>query len=48
MSRQTFIVIIDRGGKMVRPYGDLVLQENDKLLVYTKENISKYTNEPRF
>ena len=48
MSRQTFIVIIDRGGKMMRPYGDLVLQENDKLLVYTKENISKYLNEPHF
>lgn len=48
MSRQTLIILIDRGGKMIKPYGDLVLEENDKLLVYTKENIRKYTDEPRF
>ncbi|MBR2674375.1 MAG: ion transporter [Mogibacterium sp.] len=42
ISRQTYIVLVDRGGKMLRPHGELVLEENDKLLVFTKENISKY------
>ncbi|MBQ3370980.1 MAG: ion transporter [Mogibacterium sp.] len=48
ISRQTFIVLVDRDGKMLKPHGELVLEENDKLLVYTKENISKYTREPLF
>ena len=48
ISRQTFIVLVDRDGKMLKPYGDMVLLEGDKLLVYTKENIRKYTNEPLF
>lgn len=46
ISRQTFIVLVDRGGKMVKPDGDLVLHDGDKLLVYTKENISKYIRGP--
>ena len=48
ISRQTFIVLVDRDGKMLKPHGELVLEENDKLLIYTKENISKYTREPLF
>ena len=48
ISRHTFIVLVDRDGKMLKPHGELVLEENDKLLVYTKENISKYTREPLF
>lgn len=48
MSRQTFILLIDRDGRMLKPDGDLVLVEGDKMLVYTKENISKYTREPLF
>ena len=40
--------LVDRDGKMLKPHGELVLEENDKLLVYTKENISKYTREPLF
>jgi NhaP-type Na+/H+ and K+/H+ antiporter len=48
ISRQTFIVLVDRDGKMLKPHGELVLEENDKLLVYTKENIRKYTREPLF
>ena len=48
ISRQTFIVLVDRDGKMLKPDGDLVLEEGDKLLVYTKENINKYTREPLF
>ena len=48
ISRQTVIVLIDRDGKMMTPSGDLVLRENDKVLVYTKENIRKYQHEPLF
>lgn len=46
ISRQTFIVLVDRDGKTIKPDGDLVLQEDDKVLVYTKENIRKYMNGP--
>jgi len=48
MSRQTLIIVIERNGRMIKPYGDLVLEEGDKLLVYTKENIRKYMKEPLF
>lgn len=48
ISRQTFIVLVDRGGKMIMPRGDVVLQENDKVLLYTKENVRKYQYEPLF
>lgn len=48
ISRQTLIILVDRDGKMIKPYGDLELKENDKLLVYTKENINKYIREPLF
>ena len=42
ISRQSFIILIDRQGKMLIPDGELTLMEGDKLLVYTKENIKKY------
>ena len=45
ISRQTFIVMVDRDGKIIVPDGDLVLLEGDKVLVYTKENIRKYNRE---
>jgi voltage-gated potassium channel len=48
ISRQTFIVLVDRDGKMIMPRGDVVLMENDKVLLYTKENIRKYEHEPLF
>ena len=48
ISRQTYIVSVDRDGKMLRPSGDLELQEGDRLLVFTKESIRKYTQEPLF
>ena len=35
-------------GKTVKPDGDLVLFEGDRVLVYTKESIRKYTQEPLF
>ncbi len=48
ISRQDFIILIDRHGKMLIPTGDLVLHEGDKLLIYSKENISRYTHDPIF
>jgi voltage-gated potassium channel len=48
ISRQTFIILVDRHGKMLIPTGDLVLQEGDKLLIYTKENANKYRHEALF
>ena len=48
ISRQTFIVLVDRGGKMIMPDGDLTLLEGDKVLLYTKESIKKYQHEPLF
>lgn len=48
ITRQTFIVLIDRGGKMLIPSGSLILEEGDRILVYTKERLSKYTYEPLF
>jgi len=48
ISRQTFIVLVDRDGKAIKPDGDLVLLEGDRVLIYTKENIRKYTQEPHF
>ena len=45
ISRQTFIVLIERNKKMIIPRGDLVLQNHDRILLYTKENIRKYTDD---
>lgn len=48
ISRQSFIVLIDREGKMIVPDEEMVLKEGDKVLLYTKENIHKYTEEALF
>ena len=48
MSRQSFIILIDRGGNMLIPDGDLVLRAGDKILLYTKESKEKYIEEPSF
>ena len=48
ISRQSFIVLIDRDGKMLIPDGELELAEGDRVLIYTKENIRKYQYEPLF
>ena len=48
ISRQTYIVMVDRAGKMIKPYADLVLREDDKVLVFTKESISKYARDYTF
>ena len=45
ISRQTFVVMVDRAGKMMIPTGDLELCEGDRVLVFTKENINKYLRE---
>ena len=48
ISRQSFIILVDRHGKMLIPTGELVLQEGDKVLIYTKENARKYSHEALF
>ena len=48
MSRQSFIILIDRGGNMLIPDGDLVLRAGDRILLYTKESKEKYIEEPSF
>lgn len=48
ISRQAFIILVNRQGRMLIPTGDLVLLEGDKVLIYTKENPNKYMHDPRF
>ena len=48
ISRQSFIILVDRQGKMLIPTGDLALHEGDKVLIYTKENPNKYRHDPLF
>ncbi len=38
ISRQSFIVMVKRGKKMIIPHGDLILAENDKVFLYSKLN----------
>ena len=45
LSRQSFIVLIDRGGKMLIPDGSLTLRAGDRILLYSKENKQKYMND---
>ena len=48
ISRQTFIVLVERDGRTMKPDGELELIEGDKVLIYTKENLRKYMKEPLF
>lgn len=48
ISRQTFIVLVERNDRMILPEGNLTLKEGDKVLLYTKEKLSKYTEEALF
>ncbi len=48
ISRQSFIILIDRRGKMLIPDGELTLMAGDKVLLYTKESRNKYTEEALF
>jgi len=48
ISRQTFVILINRNGRMLIPDGSLVLHEGDKVLLYTREKISKYEKQPLF
>ena len=48
ISRQSYLVLIERDNKMIVPNGNVVLREGDKILLYTKENISKYVDEISF
>ncbi len=45
LSRQSFILLINRNGKMLIPDGDLVLKAGDKILLYSKESKSRYLEE---
>ena len=40
ISRQTLIVMVERGGKMLIPRGDLCLMEGDKVILYSQTHIS--------
>ena len=48
LSRQSFIVLVERKGEMLIPNGDLELAEGDRILVYSKESNAKYLREPLF
>ena len=48
ISRQTFIVLVERDGRTMKSDGELELIEGDKVLIYTKENLRKYMKEPLF
>ena len=41
ISRQTFIVMVQRNGNMIVPKGDLMLHEGDRVVMYSQERISK-------
>lgn len=43
ISRQTLIVLVERKKRMLIPRGDLVLQENDKIILYTQTRMSDAT-----
>jgi voltage-gated potassium channel len=45
LSRQSFILLVNRKGKMMIPDGDLVLRAGDKILLYSKESKSRYLEE---
>ena len=38
-SRQTIIVMVKRGGKILIPNGSLVLQEGDNIILYTQTHL---------
>ena len=40
ISRQTLIIMVKRGDRSMIPNGDLVLQENDKVILYTQKHLS--------
>lgn len=48
ISRQSFIVLVNRNHRMLIPDGNLELRAGDKVLLYSKENKSKYTEEAVF
>lgn len=43
ISRQTFIVMVQRNGTMLVPKGDLMLLEGDHIIMYSQEKISNAT-----
>lgn len=43
ISRQTIIIMVKRGGKVLIPNGDLVLIEGDTVILYTKMHMANAT-----
>ena len=41
ISRQTLIIVIKRGNKIVIPHGDTIIQNQDVLIVYSKKYIAE-------
>ncbi len=41
LSRQSFIVLIDRNGRLIIPEGDMVLRSGDKMLLYSNKDREK-------
>ncbi|MBR6326717.1 MAG: ion transporter [Lachnospiraceae bacterium] len=39
ISRMTYIISVKRGRELMIPRGEMILQENDRLLLYTKEHL---------
>ena len=44
ISRQTIIVMVKRQGKVLIPNGNLVMQEGDKVIMYTQQHFSRAHN----
>ena len=40
ISRQTFIVMVKRGDRVIIPKGDLILREGDKIILFSQTNIA--------
>ena len=43
ISRQTYIVMIKRDGRIINPRGDSLLEEGDELVLYTRKFIPEAT-----
>lgn len=44
ISRQTILIMVKRGGRVLIPRGDLVLREGDKIVMYTQMHMSHAHN----
>lgn len=44
ISRQSIIIMVKRRGKVLIPSGDLIMQEGDKVIMYTQMHVSHAHN----